>query len=156
MSGCDMIVNLYKLPELRVPEGCKIKRVFAADKERVLSYIRENFSAGWAWEAERAMLQEMGKCFIATKDGKILGFACYDGTAKGYFGPIGVSSTARGKGIGQALLIRTLNAMREYGYGYGIIGWVGEAELFYRKTVGAEFIKGGEPENTVYSNLICM
>lgn len=53
-------------------------------------------------------------------------------------------------------MIRTLNAMREYGYGYAIIGWVSEAENFYRKTVGAEYIKGGNPENGVYSNLIMM
>lgn len=43
--------------------------------------------------------------------------------------------------------------MREYGYAYAIIGWESEAEQFYRKTVGAEFIKGGNPENSVYSHL---
>ena len=46
--------------------------------------------------------------------------------------------------------------MREYGYGYAIIGWVSEAEMFYRKAVGAEFIKAGNPENSVYSNLVFM
>ena len=62
----------------------------------------------------------------------------------------------RKENIGQALLIRTLNAMKEYGYGYAIIGWVSDAEQFYRKTVGAEFIKGGNPENSIYSNLVFM
>lgn len=33
---------------------------------------------------------------------------------------------------------------------------VSEAENFYRKTVGAEYIKGGNPKNSVYSNLIMM
>ncbi|BCZ46414.1 hypothetical protein psyc5s11_24810 [Clostridium gelidum] len=37
-----------------------------------------------------------------------------------------------------------------------IIGWVSEAENFYRKTVSAEYIKNGEPENSIYSNLIFM
>lgn len=46
--------------------------------------------------------------------------------------------------------------MKEYGYGYAVIGWVGDAEMFYRKTVDAEFIKGGNPENSVYSNMIFM
>ena len=87
---------------------------------------------------------------------KLVGFACFDSSAKGFFGPIGVRPDRRGENIGQALLIRTLNAMREYGYGYAIIGWVSEAENFYRKTVGAEYIKGGNPENSVYSNLIMM
>lgn len=44
--------------------------------------------------------------------------------------------------------------MREYGY--AIIGWVSEAEQFYRKTVSAEYIKNDEPENSIYSNLIFM
>ena len=55
--------------------------------------------------------------------------------------------------VGTALLLRTLTCMREEGYGYAIIGWVDDAEQFYRKTVNAEWIPGGEPENTVYSNL---
>ena len=46
--------------------------------------------------------------------------------------------------------------MREYGYAYAIIGWVDDAEMFYRKVVGAEFIKGGEPENSIYCNMIEM
>mgnify|MGYP002513549219 CR=1 FL=1 len=101
-------------------------------------------------------MAEVSKCFIATENGKMLGFACYDSSAKGFFGPIGVAEERRGKNIGQALLVRTLNAMKEYGYGYAIIGGVSEAEQFYRKTVGAEFIQGGNPENSVYSNLIFM
>ena len=60
------------------------------------------------------------------------------------------------KNVGQSLLLRTLYAMKEYGYGYAVIGWVGDAEMFYRKTVDAEFIKGGNPENSVYSNMIFM
>ncbi len=99
-------------------------------------------------------MSDVSKCFIATENGEILGFACYDSSAKGFFGPIGVKPDRRGENIGQTLLIRTLNSMREYGY--AVIGWVSEAEMFYRKTVGAEYIKGGNPENSVYSNLVFM
>jgi hypothetical protein len=45
-------------------------------------------------------MQSPGKCFIATEEGKLLGFACYDASAK--------------------------------------------------------YIKNGEPENSIYSNLIFM
>lgn len=152
MTGCDMITNLTRLPREQEYEAFRIKRVFVGEKPRVLAFIRENFSEGWVNEAECALLQH--KCFIAVKDGSILGFACYDATAKGYFGPIGVLEKTRGKGVGTALLLRTLTCMREEGYGYAIIGWVDDAEQFYRKTVNAEWIPGGEPENTVYSNLI--
>lgn len=154
MAGCDMIANLTRLPGEKVLEGIKIKRAFAGEKMRVLAFVREHFSEGWVYEAENALLQH--KCFIATKDNQILGFACYDASAKGYFGPIGVAQEARGLDVGTALLLRTLTCMREEGYGYAIIGWVDDAEHFYRKTVQAEWIPGGEPENTVYSNLIGM
>jgi GNAT superfamily N-acetyltransferase len=147
-----MISNLTRLPREEELAGIKIKRAFAGEKMRVMDFIRQNFSEGWVYEAENALMQH--KCFIATKEGRILGFACYDATAKGYFGPIGVLEETRGQGVGTALLLRTLTCMKEEGYGYAVIGWVDDAELFYRKTVNAEWIPGGEPENTVYSNLI--
>ncbi len=154
MAGCDMIANLTRLPQETTLQGIKVKRVFPGEKMRVLGFIQEHFSEGWVYEAENAIMQH--KCFVATKDGCILGFACYDASAKGYFGPIGVAENARGLNVGTALLLRTLTCMKEEGYGYAIIGWVDDAELFYRKTVNAEWIPGGEPQNTVYSNLIDM
>ncbi|MDA7868065.1 GNAT family N-acetyltransferase, partial [Akkermansiaceae bacterium] len=83
-------------------------------------------------------------CFIATKDKKILGFACYETTAKGYFGPTGVAESARGLGLGKALLLKALEAQREAGYAYAFIGGVGPRE-FYAKTVGAIEIPGSDP-----------
>lgn len=153
----DMIVNLTTLPNApELAEGITIKRGFSGEKKQILQFIRENFQENWAGEADQALNQSPGHCFLAVEDGKILGFACYDATAKGFFGPIGIHPDARGKKIGEALLIRALEAMREEGYGYGIIGWVNTAEVFYRKTVQAEYIPGGEPENSVYRNLISM
>lgn len=152
----DMIAGLTNLPGYEIPEGVKIKRAFPGDKEAVLCFVRENFSANWVGEAEYAILQSPGKCFIATENGKISGFACFDASAKGFFGPIGILASERKRKLGAALLLRTLESMREYGYAYAVIGWVGEAEHFYRKTVGAEYIKNGNPENSVYSNLISM
>jgi len=156
ISGCDMIVNLNILPQIDIDERIRIKRAFVGDKDAILSFVEKNFQKNWVYEVEHALMSEPSKCFIATEDGKILGFACYDSSAKGFFGPIGVLESRRGENIGQALLIRTLNSMKEFGYGYAIIGWVSEAEQFYRKTVGAEFIKGGNPENSIYSNLVFM
>lgn len=155
-EGCDMIVSLNNLPEATCAEGVKIKRAFVGDKEEILSFVRTNFSKSWVYEAEHAILEPVPKCFIATYEGKLVGFACFDSSALGFFGPIGVDSSMRGKKIGEALLLRTLNAMKEYGYQYAVIGWVSDAENFYRKTVGAEFIKNGNPENSVYSNMIMM
>lgn len=152
--GNDMLVNLYALPEYEVPEGIRIKQVFPGERQKVLDFIREHYhSPGWEGEAGYAMLQNPVKCFIAVENGEIVGFACYDSTALGYFGPIGLHTQKKGKGIGRALLLRTLYAMKEYGYGYAVIGWVDDAEGFYRKTVNAVPIPGGTPENTAYQKM---
>ena len=116
MAGCDMIANLIQLPREKELDGIKIKRVFAGEKMRVLDYIREHFSEGWVYEAENAIMQH--KCFIATKDGQILGFACYDASAKDYFGPIGVTESTRGTGVGTAV---------GTGVGLGVASGVGVA-----------------------------
>ena len=153
----DMIVNLTTLPECpRVADGVRIHRPFVGDKERSLYFIRENFHEGWTYEAERAILQLPSTCLIAVEGDRLLGFSCYDATAKGFFGPIGVAEAARGKNIGAALLVRTLEAMRDAGYGYAIIGWVGEAAPFYRNVVGADFLPNSGPENSVYSAMLSM
>ena len=74
----------------------------------------------------------------------MLGFGCYDTTAKGFFGPTGVDEAARGKGIGAALLLVCLHALYADGYAYGIIGGAGPVE-FYEKIVGAMVIPGSDP-----------
>ena len=155
-EGTDMIVGLYNLPEAPAPAGVSLKRAFPGDKRAILDFIEKNFNPGWVGEAEHALGQPTPKCFIATEGGRVLGFACFDASALGFFGPIGVREECRGRGVGQALLLKTLNAMREYGYAYAVIGWVGNAQPFYRKTVGAVPIPGGEPQNSVYRNMINM
>jgi GNAT superfamily N-acetyltransferase len=93
---------------------------------------------------EVAMTRQPVACFIATSDKQILGFACNDTTLRGFFGPTGVSEQARGLGIGKALLMRSLEALREIGYAYAIIGGVGPRG-FYEKACGAIEIPGSDP-----------
>lgn len=155
----DMIVNLMRLPEVpEAAEGVQIKRALIVDKGKILDFIKENFPAspGWMWEAEKALMQNPGQCFIAVKNKEVVGFACYDTTAPDYFGPTGVRKDMRGQGIGTVLLLCTLHAMRNAGYGYAIIGAVGDAADFYQRVVGASYIVGADLQNTVYSQLIKM
>ena len=150
----DMLVNLMTLPEARRPEGVRITRALAPDREKILSWVEETFGKGWRGECAAALAAQPCTCFVASKNGECVGFACYDATAKGYFGPIGVTEHLRGSGVGQALLVRTLEGMREAGYGYAAIGWCDHAAPFYSHTVGAMPIPGSEPENTVYARMI--
>lgn len=57
----------------------------------------------------------------------------------------------RGRGVGKALLLECLFALREMGYVYGIIGRAGPIE-FYQKFVGAVVIPDSDPG--IYSDLL--
>ncbi len=149
----DMLVNLARLPEINGPEGVRIARALPPDREMILSWVEKTFGAGWRGECATALSAMPANCFVAQKDGAVVGFSCYDATAKGYFGPIGVDQSLRGLGVGRALLVAALKAMLDAGYGYAAIGWCDEAAPFYAHTVGAVPIPGSDPEHTVYARL---
>lgn len=154
----DMLVNLYQIndeiPNIKELEnsGVVIKRALAPDKHKIIEYVRNTFDEGWASECDVAFSNKPISCFITVKNKNIIGFACYDATGKGYFGPTGVTEEYRGKGIGNALLLKSLLSMKEEGYGYAIIGWTDDAIEFYRKTVGATVIENSTPG--IYKRMI--
>ena len=82
--------------------------------------------------------------YIATIQREIVGFAAYECTRRGFFGPTGVVEAAHHRGIGTALLLASLWGLREMGYVYGIIGAAGPVD-FYQRTVGAIIIPDSEP-----------
>jgi len=81
--------------------------------------------------------------------GRIAGFCCWDCTAKGFLGPIGVHDDFRGMNAGKAVVLSVLHSMREAGYGYAIIGDTGPVD-FFRKICDARIIKGSTPG--IYNN----
>ena len=158
----DMLVKLYDMPRLDLAdkmtkEGIVIKRAMVLDKCRVVDFVRSTFNdicEEWALECEKAIFNNPPSCYIAVKGMEIVGFACYDSTALGYFGPTGVSSAMQGKGIGKALLGKCLDSMKEKGYGYAVIGYVTDAIEFYENAVGATVIEGSSTDKSVYTNLL--
>ena len=154
----DMLVRLMELPdaselEKRLSEKEKIvfRRAIAPEKHLVSEWVMEQFGAYWKSEVEVAFSQQPVSCWIAQRGNEILGFACYESTARNFFGPTGTKETERGKGIGKVLLIKSLESLREMGYVYAIIGGVGPVE-FYEKAVGAKLIEGSEV--SIYQNLL--
>ena len=145
----DMLVRLYDLPDSAglyakvADEGITLRRARAFEKHTVAAFAR-TFSEKWASEVEVALTRQPVACFIATREKKILGFACYDTTMRGFFGPTGVAEDARGLGLGKALLFKALEALRETGHAYAIIGGVGPKE-FYAKACRAIEIPGSDP-----------
>jgi GNAT superfamily N-acetyltransferase len=142
----DMLVKLYELPCLddaltaAAALGVQLRRALVPEKPRVMTWVQSHFAA-WAPEVEATFARLPVACFIALRDQELLGFACYDGACRNFFGPTAVRDGERGRGIGRALLLSVLHAQRAQGYAYSIIGGVGPAD-YYVKTVGATLIDG--------------
>ena len=152
----DMLARLYDLPDPhswydRVEgAGCRVRRAEAWERARLLQFIQDNFGLVWATESEQAFSHSPVAAFVAEKGREIAGFAAYECTRRGFFGPTGVRTDLRGAGLGAALLFRCLESMREMGYAYAVIGGVGPS-AFYEKVCGAFVIPGSE--TSVYGPL---
>jgi GNAT superfamily N-acetyltransferase len=146
----DMLVKLYRLPDDwsflagQRTQGITIRKPLGAEKRLIADWVAERFGDGWASEVDKALCNQPVTGFIAVQDQILIGFACYDATALGYFGPEGVEPQAQGKGTGRALLLACLLDMKAKGYGYAIIGDAGPAE-FYAKAAGAVEIPDSTP-----------
>jgi predicted N-acetyltransferase YhbS len=153
----DMLVKLYDLPEVTGPisalndQGIIIRPAMPYEKQELVEWVRHAFGSAWASECDVAFRNQPVSCFIATIAGEIIGFACYNSTCKGFFGPTAVLEEHRGRGIGKALLLASLQAMLAAGYAYAIIGAVGPSD-FYSKTVGATIIENSTPG--IYTDLL--
>jgi len=149
----DLLVNLLKLPALgtETVREFYMRRAQPFELTPVRRFVAENFSASWADEIAIGFARQPVSVFIATIDRELAGFAAYECTRRGFFGPTGVVPAAQGKGIGKALLFASLAALREMGYVYAIIGAAGPVR-FYQKTVGAIIIPDSEPG--IYTDIL--
>jgi GNAT superfamily N-acetyltransferase len=159
-------VKLYNLPDAepylrKLHEQNLYTRQARPGEQRTIAnwVIRQQFPEEWAVGCEWAIARDPISCYIAVEQEasfvltsdpyhlpqeKLVGFACYDAASKGMFGAMGVQKDYRGRGIGRALLLISLQAMAAERYAYAIIGWAGSFE-FYQKTVGATLIEDSEP-----------
>ncbi len=146
----DMLVKLYELPEMEeilshvYGHGIEIRRAMAPDKVRILAWIGEHSTQGAVGEADVCFAHSPISLFLATRGNQIVGYACYNATAPNFFGPTKVLESEQKKGIGKALLLKSLYALEAQGYAYAIIGGVGPRQ-FYEKVVGATLIEGSKP-----------
>jgi len=146
----DLLVKLYGLPEVRpnlkdsVRGGVNFRRAMAYEKHQIVNWVGEHFSMGWASECDVAFSNHPISCHIATEKSAILGFACYDSTSRGIFGPVGVVDSMRERGIGRGLLLSGLRSMASAGYAYAVIGGVRSVD-FYQKVVNVMEIPDSVP-----------
>jgi len=153
----DLLVNLLKLPQLEPllhelsEQGINTRRAQPFEITPVRDFIEERFTVAWADEVSAGLVNKPVTVYLATRDGRVIGFAGYECTRKAFFGPTGVAEDERGKGIGKALLIAALWGLRELGYVYAIIGRAGPVR-FYQEAVGAFVIPDSEPG--IYTDLL--
>lgn len=122
----SMDCNLLKVVE---PAWVREKAVALADAgvtvapyradliPELMAFVQAEFAGDWQRYAREAVARiEMDdpptRVWIAHEGGTVLGFSHHEGER---FGPIGVATSQRGRGIGQVLLYRTLDAMRAQG-----------------------------------------
>ncbi len=161
----DMLVKLYTLPDITdliqrlKDKNIEIRQAIPSERQTIVTWAGARFNPVWAAECDVAVTNRPVSCYIAAAKGQpkaapedaydqpdeqLIGFACYDATRRGMFGPEGVLPEYQGWGIGKALLITCLQAMYYDRYAYAVIGWAGPVD-FYRKAVGATIIEGSEP-----------
>ena len=160
----DLLVRLYALPPVAprldalATAGVTVRRALASERHVVVAFAEKHGSPGWASECAVAFARQPIGCFVAVEGAppaastsgwastpeKLIGFACIEATAPGFFGPESVRDDRRGRGVGAALLLSALHALAAEGHAYAIIGWASEVE-FYRKVAGAVPIADSEP-----------
>jgi GNAT superfamily N-acetyltransferase len=152
----DMLVKLWAMPPLEPAlaacsrDGVTVRRALAPEKPVVLDWMQRHF-AGWAAEVDVAFARLPVACFVALRDGALVGFACHDAIAPDFFGPTGVVESSRGRGVGRALALAAMHALKAQGYAYAIVGGVGPAG-FYEKAFGAVEIPDSAPG--IYAGII--
>jgi predicted N-acetyltransferase YhbS len=146
----DMLVNLLKLAPLEPllvelkAGGVVVRRASPHEISIVRDFVLRNFEEGWADEISVGYGNKPVSILIAIRGKKVIGFAAYECTRRGFFGPMGVEEKARGLGLGHALLLAALWGLREMGYAYAIIGGAGPT-AFYERTVNATLIPDSTP-----------
>ena len=126
----DMLVQLLKIEAARPlvdalrTAGVIVRRANSYEMTRVREFALQ-WGETWADEVTIGFSRQPVSVFIAIMEGEIAGFCAYECTRRNYLGPMGVSEALRGKRVGKALLLASLESMREMGYAYAIIGGVG-------------------------------
>ena len=133
--------------------GIRIKKALAPDRSKIIAFSRICAKDDYSDEVRAAFSNNPVTCYIATREKELIGFACYEATARNFFGPMAVLESERKKGVGKALLLKALESMRELGYAYAIIGWpANSAVSFYKKCAGAIMID--EKSSGAYKRMI--
>ena len=116
--------------ELRAA-GIEIIRAEKKDFDEILKWTKNNFEA-WISEVKTSFNNNPISLHIAKVENEVIAFSAYETNnfGMGWFGPMGTTEKARGKGVGGILLKRCLSDMKQCGYKKAVIPWVGPIPFY--------------------------
>ncbi len=131
----DLLIPLYRLRSdlLNGLQGAIVRRPIGPEHDLCVRWVAAEFGRAWASEAGVALQNRPPSLFMAVHSGALIGFACYDATARGMFGPIGVAPAHRARGVGAALARACLEDMRVTSYAYAVAGSAASIEFFRKQ-----------------------
>jgi GNAT superfamily N-acetyltransferase len=150
MVNSDLLIKLHDPHQLNPAmsslddAGIALRKPIGPDRSLLIAWAESHFPSLWVDEIQHALGNHPVSCWLAQQAGNLLGFACYDATALGFFGPLGVIESAQGSGIGSALARACFHEMYLKGYRYAIIGRT-QAEGFYRRIAPVVVIPDSDP-----------
>jgi GNAT superfamily N-acetyltransferase len=141
----DLLVPLYRIDAAPLQaDGVIVRPPIGPEHDAIVAWVGTMFGTAWASEARVALQNRPVSLRLALAGDGPVGFACFDATARGLFGPIGVLPAWQRKGVGALLLQRVLAAMRDAGYAYAVIGAPGPVD-FFKRWVPAMEIADSQP-----------
>jgi len=135
--------NVSKIERSLLKKGISVHDLKMEEIVSLLEFIRDEFSADWYCMC--AQLLERGapldSIVVATKDNRVIGYCQYWGNDTyhwhvqgSHFGPFGVKSEFRGRGIGTLVLKHCLENMKKRGIHNAFFLWTDEkAARLYEK-----------------------
>lgn len=128
----DLLVPLYTLPDIESSDDFTVRKPMAYEAAEIQKWVGESFFIGWASEVVPALSRIPSTMLIAVENatGNIAAFCVWDCTALGFLGPIGVAEKYRQKGLGKLITLSVLHKMKEFGYGYSVIGAASRVSFF--------------------------
>jgi GNAT superfamily N-acetyltransferase len=145
----DLARELDELPNLELPNNA---RIIQADIDSVLEFVRQEFPGRWVYDTNFVLQQAEHQHLALEVNGRVMGFALIGLridpailpsnlwlTEDCGLGPMGISSSLRGQGLGFALLVAAMHKLKARGGTRMGIDWTG-VQGFYQKA-GFEVVR---------------
>lgn len=118
--------------------GIDVRRASPGDEARLARFFAAQFGDDWRFEAGLALANQPPSLWLALAGGEVVAFSAHSTQNRewGFFGPMGTSPSARGRGVGRVLLRECLNDLYDAGHRAAVIPWVGPI-AFYADAVDA-------------------